>query len=554
MRFARVAAAATAISLVGAATLVSPAKADVAGVGTSAASSSLLNIAVGTAGSVLNLKVLADDARSTIDPSVAVPEAFSRLNALSLTSGLLPALNTSVPVVESRSPGGAGSVAGPGLNLSNIGGVSVPAAVLSGVLSPAALTSSVANGTATSALTSSLGNISLVGGLIKAAGLESKLGTTAAAGAADGSRTIKVGAINVLDLGALLNGLGIPLAALPLDAVSGILDGLGVPVDFGALSTSGSDLSSLVDTLNTALDGLQAQLDAAGAGTSVTEALPGPITNILGGLPIGGLPIPAIDDPLSAVTDLIDTVQGLLSGVLDTAMGLLDNLSLLKVSGLEVGTQTKAADSVTGSVADIVAKIGGISVGGLQLPGLDLGSTLTQVNGVLNTVNSTLSGVLGSISPDLANLVHVSLFDKDSATGVTKDGGYVKSLAGVTGLTASIVPPLNLTSIVTGLLGNAGTAGIGSILTGAGGTLPVLDTLMDTLNGTGLLDAVNALAGGATIKLASVTSGASFTTPVAATNGTLPRTGGTAQTALLGMALVIAAIASRRFVLANRAQ
>ena len=76
---------------------------------------------------------------------------------------------------------------------------------------------------------------------------------------------------------------------------------------------------------------------------------------------------------------------------------------------------------------------------------------------------------------------------------------------------------------------------------------------MTTLNGL-LGTAVNALAGGASIKLASVTSGASFTTPVASTNGALPRTGGTAQTALLGMALVIAALASRRFVMANRVQ
>jgi hypothetical protein len=145
------------------------------------------------------------------------------------------------------------------------------------------------------------------------------------------------------------------------------------------------------------------------------------------------------------------------------------------------------------------------------------------------------------------------MFQKDAATGVSKDGGYIKSLAGVSALTASITPPLNLTQIVNGLLGQAGTAGIGSILTGAGGTLPVVDTLMTTLNGL-LGNAVSALAGGASIKLASVTSGASFTTPVAATNGSLPRTGGTAQTALLGMALVIAALASRRFVMANRAQ
>ena len=138
MRFARVAAAATALSLAGAATLVSPAHAATPGVGTSAASSSLLNIAVGTAGSVLNLKVLADDARSTIDPSVATPEAFSRLNALSLTSMLpAPLNNISLPVVESRSPGGQPSVAGPGLNLSSIGGVSLPVSLLGGVLSPA---------------------------------------------------------------------------------------------------------------------------------------------------------------------------------------------------------------------------------------------------------------------------------------------------------------------------------------------------------------------------------------------------------------------------------
>ena len=326
MRCARVAAAATDISLVGAATLVSPAKADVAGVGTSAASSSLLNIAVGTAGSVLNLKVLADDARSTIDPSVAVPEAFSRLNALSLTSGILPAPlnNISLPVVESRQPNGQGTVAGPGLNLSTIGGVNVPAAVLSGVLSPAALTSSVANGTATSALTSSLGNISLVGGLIKAAGLESKLGTTAAAGAADGSRTIKAGAINVLDLGALLNGLGIPLAALPLDAVSGILAGLGVPV--AGVPTS-LELNDFVGELNTTIDALQAQVTGA-AGGVVDDAIAPIAGTILGGL---NLPVPDVGDVVADVNDVIDTVQGILSDVLDTAMGLLDNLSLLKV-------------------------------------------------------------------------------------------------------------------------------------------------------------------------------------------------------------------------------
>ncbi len=548
MRFAKVAAAATALSLVGAATLVSPAKAATAGVGTSAASSSLLDVALGTAGSVLNLRLLADDARSTIDPSVATPEAFSRLNIASITSSLLPAPlnNVSIPVIESRSPGGNGSVSSAGMNLAApLPGLAIPLSLLGGVLSPASLTSAVDGNGARSGLTSALTNLNLVGGLISATGLDSTLGTNAKATQADGSRTIKAAAIDVLDLGALLNGLGLPLSNLPVGMVSDILSGLGVPV---AGVPSALTLDGFVDQLNDTVNGLQAQL-AGATGGNVTAPLTGPVLGILGGLPIGALPIPGAGDPIALVNNLLDTVQDLLSGVLETALSLLDGVSLLSADGIEVGTVTRATDTVGGSTADVVAKIGAIGVGGLALPGLDLGSTLAQVNGVLSTIQSTLGGVLGSISPDLANLVQVSLFDKDAATGVTSANGYTKSLAGVTALTAKIVPPVNLEAILGGLpvLG-----GIGTSILGAGGAIPVLDSVMPAFNGL-LGQAVSALTGGATIKLASINSGATFTTPVAATNGTLPRTGGTAQMALLGMALVIAAVASRRFVTAHRA-
>ncbi len=541
MRFARVAATATALSLVGAATFVSPAKAATPGVGTALSSSSLLDVKLG---SLLNLKLLADEARSTIDPSVAQPEAFSRLNVLALTSALpAPLNNVSLPVVESRSPGGAPSVDGPALNLGTLGGLTLPVSLLGGVVSPAKLTSGVDGAGARSGLTSGLGNVNLVGGLISATGLDSVLGTNANGSAADGSRTMKAGAIDVLDLGALLNGLGIPLTNLPIGTVSEILNTLGVPV---AGVPSSLDLAEFVGTLNETIDGLQAQLAAASGGTLQTP-LPAPIADALGGLP-GVLAVPVVGDPIATVNGVIDTVQGLLTTVLDNALKALDGLSLLKVSGIEIGTKTVAADTVAGSTADIVAKLGGISLGGLSLPGLDLGATAAQVNGVLDTVNGTLGSVLGAISPDLANLVKVNLFAKDPGTGVTQGGGYIKSLAGVSALTASITPPLNLAGIVGGL---TSAGGIGSLLTGAGGTLPALSTLMPTLNGL-LGGATSVLTQGASIKLASVTSGASFTTPVASTNGSLPRTGGTAQMALLGMALVIAAVASRRYVLANR--
>jgi len=560
MRFAKVAAAATALSLVGAATLVSPAKAATNGVGTSAASSSLLDVALGTAGSVLNLRLLADDARSTIDPSVAAPEAFSRLNVASITSSLLPAPlnNFQVPVIESRTPGGSGNVASPGLNLGTLAPVALPVSLLGGVLAPATLTSGVDATGAHSALTSALGNISLVGGLISASGFDSTLGTAAKANQADGSRTIKANAINVLDLGSLLGGLGLPLDALSLDAVSDILDTLGLPI--AGLPTD-LDLASFTDTLNDTLAGLEAQLAAAGVSTTVTAPLDPILGGVLGGLGIPAVPnvagVPDIGDPISLVTDAISQVEGLLSGLLETVLSALDGLSLLSADGIEVGTVTRASDTVGGSAADIVAKIGSLNVGGLAIPGLDLTSALATVNSTLATVNGTISDVLGSIAPELANLVNVSMFAKDPATGVTSANGYTKSLAGVTALTASIVPPLNLDAIIGGLLDTGSlTDSIGAGILDAGGTLPALSGLMGTFNGLlgdSPLNAISALTGGATIKVASVTSGATFTTPVAATGGSLPRTGGTAQMALLGMALVIAAVASRRYVLTHRA-
>jgi hypothetical protein len=304
-------------------------------------------------------------------------------------------------------------------------------------------------------------------------------------------------------------------------------------------------VAGIVDTLSTTIDGVLATLNQAG--TTVDKVVGSVTAGILGGL---NLPLPTIGQTVQTITTTVTQLKNMIINVLKGALSALDNASLLSVSGIELGTVTKAGDTVANSVSNIVAKIGAIKIGNLSLPGLDLGATLSQVNSVLDTVNNTLGSVLGAISPDLANLVKVNVFAKDPASGVTKEGGYVKSLAGVSALTAKIVPPLNLGGILGGL---TASNGIGALLTGSnlGGSLPVLDTLMGTVNGV-LGGVTSILSEGATIKLASVTSGASFTTPVAATNGTLPRTGGTAQTALLGMALVIAAIAGRRFVLANR--
>lgn len=540
MRLTRVAATATAIAIAAAVTTSGPVQA-ASGVGTSSASTNLLDISLGTSGSLLSLRVLSDDARATIDPRVASPEAFSRLTAASISSTLLPAPlnNFTVPMLESRSPGGAGSVAGPALNFASpIAGVSVPASVLTGAIAPANLTSAVDATGARSSLTAALGAISLAGGLVSVDAISSNLGANAKPDAASGSRTVKADAVSVLDLGALLDGLGIPLANLPVSAVSDILAGLGVPVPGVPASMSAEDF---VTQLNATIDTLQDQIDGVITTTVGTTA-----GTVLGGL---GLPIPDTGETVATIQGVLDTVQALVATVLEDALAAIDNLTLLKADGVEVGTVTKATETVGASTAGLVAKIGSISMGGVTLPGVDLASTVAALNGLVTAVNTTVSGALGSIDPGLANLVSVSLFDKDPATGVTSNGGYTNALAGITALTAKVTPPAALATIISSL---PAAGGIGSAITGAGGTVPGLSTVMGTFEGL-LGPTVQALAGGATLKLASVASGASFTTPVAATGGTLPRTGGTAQVALFGFGLAVAALAARRWVVAHRA-
>src|SRR4051812_29433244 len=103
--------AASTIGLSGLAALAGStamASADTAsGVGTSQVSTTVVGVQLGNAGSLLNLRVLGDDASSTIDTKVSQPSAFSRLTPLAVSSnvaalsGPLATLSAAVPAAES---------------------------------------------------------------------------------------------------------------------------------------------------------------------------------------------------------------------------------------------------------------------------------------------------------------------------------------------------------------------------------------------------------------------------------------------------------------------
>lgn len=526
----RVAAAATALSLVGAMASMGPASA-ANGVGTSQVSTTVLNASVGAAGSVLGVRLLGDDARSTIDSAVsAAPEAYSRLSALTLTSGLVPALNTVVPAppMEAKTPGGLPCDERASVSLTDAG---IPTQVASGDVTPAKLCSAVDAAGARANLDTALTQLSAVGGLLSVDSISSKLDTNAAGAQASGDRTVSIDAVSVLDLGALLEGLGIHLADLPVGTVSDLLSSLGQPVPGVDPNKS---LNDAVTSLNDAIDSLQSQ-----SGTLTPEASDA-LAALLGPVGIGS------PDAGALVNDAIDSLQGTLAEVLADGLTALDDLVLLKLDGAQVGVVTKATDSVDTSVATVTAKVGAIHVGGINVPGVDLASAAQKINETVYGINETLKAALGQISPDLANLVTVSLFDQ--VHNVTSSGGYVRSRAGITVLSASIKPPTDLLALVNSI---ASQVGIGDTISDLGGTVPAVSELMaqltNTINGTTAV-----LAGGADLKIGEVLSASDFAPTGGGTGTELPRTGGNASLALIAALLGLLGVGIRRTVMAAR--
>lgn len=561
----RLVASAAALCLTATIAGPSPAGAQSAeGVGTSKASHTLLGLQLGNAGSLLNLGVLTDSAQSTIDVEQEPAHAVSRLQPVSLASGLLPGLSnlvSALPTFESRTPGGNPNVSGSALDLGGPSGLlGLPLGLLGGSLIPTSLTSALDADGARSGLDAKLADLSLVSGLLKIVSVNNKMGTAAALPAANGTRALGIDAISLLSLGDLLAGLNLDLAELPLGVVSGLLETLNVPL---ALPTGAADLQSAVDGLLTTITGILGQVAGNNALlSSIVGDVPA-IEGLLGGLPVA-LPlnglnltdVSSLNLPLATVEGLLTTLQDTLTNLLGTALNLLDDLTLLKLDGATIGATTKATDSLASSVADVTGKLGGLTVLGIQLPGVDL----LSVGELLNGVTSTLGNVLSVIDPSLKDLVHVGVLEK--ATSLTTANGYNQALAGIDVLNVKITPPAILQNLVATLTGNTGLSSLGK-LQAAGvanplGELPLLGS--GALNLGNLLNlpaTVGALTQGLTLKVGSVQSASQFklaSAPAPAVAAApvpvaeLPRTGGDTRTlGILAAGMAVLALGVRRW-------
>jgi len=515
-------AAVTTVFVVGAATSFGSASAATAGVGTTDVTTTVVGIALGTDGSVLGVRLLGDDARATIDPAVSAPEAFSRLTGVEVSSDVVEALNLSSGAIESKQPGGDDSVTQGSVNLSEpVTGVTVPGAVLSGTLGAATLTSAASAASSTSTLDATLTDASVAGGLAGIEGVSSAVDTAATSAASTGTRSVNIDQVVVLDLGSLLAGLNISLGDLPLDVLTDLLDELGVPV--GDLATG-----EAVDAAVAALNAQLTSLATLAAGTDpLTDTTVGTIVDTVNGIGLGTV-IPAeVETTITEstvlgdqVAALIEQVQGTLVTLIDDVLAVLDGVALLEVNGVEVGVTTKAADTVENSVAEVTAKLGGLSVGGVEVPGVDIASALADINATVNTVNDTIGGVLALVHADLADLVDVKVFERAADHGVTSSDGYVEAVDGITALSATITPPEALAEIVATVTGAVGSVedtledlGATEILEGLGVDMGLLGAEVNATE-------AGALADGGNVTLASITSTSNFAPSLPVTPGT----------------------------------
>src|SRR5438105_10234077 len=182
------------------------------GVGTGTLSVTALSVRLGNNGALLGARVVGVDSQSTTDGTAL---ARTLLAPASLSSASVPALNVSVPPVEVQAPGAQTSRSTPAVPLST--------PVSTGSVDPATLSAAVDATGAHSTIAASVSNLSIVGGLLSEPTARVAIDTASAAAAAASSQNVTLGPVAVLDIGALLKGLGLDLSKLPLGVVSPLL-------------------------------------------------------------------------------------------------------------------------------------------------------------------------------------------------------------------------------------------------------------------------------------------------------------------------------------------
>lgn len=547
-----------AAALLAAAGLAGPVNAQTpSGVGTAVSSTKVLTAQLG-GGQLLDLSLLTDSATSSLDGLTGTPGASSKLSLGNVSTKIvaLDAVNKALPTYEAKDTG-------PTSQDISAGALGLAAPVLQGTVSGGKVFATMKDGVAASGLNVEVVNLTdVLGGLLRVGSASSTLGSSAAPSSTDAGRSVAVKDVTVLDLSAVLQGLGIDIGSLSVDQVVALVDGLaaqtGLPLPSGQTTLAGS-----LAALNAAIDDLQGSVAGVTAATpiaTVTGAIDATTGTLLGATGIT-VPLPTtantVTEAQALVNDIVNGLQAQIDDLVKNGVKALDDVALLRLEGVEVGVTTKAVSDTSSSVASVVGKIGKVSVGNLTIAsGLDIAAAGDQVSAAVQNVNNSLSTVLKIVHPDLANLVDVAVLQK--ATSVKAADGYTTATAGVTALSATLTPPASLAAILSTLnamsaqvLEVADVVGVSSAqVPSALGLGTGMNSLASTLSlGFGALSQPATIKVGQVLAASNYRLGTTTAAPVTPESApTLPRTG-TDTLFLVAAGAIVAGLVARRFLL-----
>ncbi|MFY9587283.1 MAG: LPXTG cell wall anchor domain-containing protein [Actinomycetota bacterium] len=262
------------------------------------------------------------------------------------------------------------------------------------------------------------------------------------------SRDVSIGDVDVLDLGTLLDQLGVNPLAMACAAIEDVGATLGVDTSAACATLSsvtsaigvGSGeidaLETVTGTLSTALnllctpvelvtpgycDSAQTQIasvlstidsfqaDPATACSAFDDAIAtitgaaDTVVTTLNGLSGGALgDLTALIAPVTSQLDAVDTALATVNSTCSTLLGIVEGLldtPLLSLDLVSVGMDLVADTSPTSAVN---AAIGALKVGNLTVVDAnDLIALGSQLNAAIDTVESTLGGVLSATGLDL---------------------------------------------------------------------------------------------------------------------------------------------------------
>lgn len=345
------------------------------------------------------------------------------------------------------------------------------------------------------------------------------------------------------------------------DAIAALLPGAPVPsalqADLAAaqasLDAANATSAAAAAAVTTATSDLAAAQSAVDAAAAVVTALKSTIAAIQ--TAIDGLQ-KVLDAAVNTLKGLLSGVQPLLDALLGAIMAVLDGTPLVSFDSLSVVTAAKATSNKDGGQS---ARIVGGELVGLEVLGTDVlsnvlgttsvdlldlaGTKLAAVNGLISGLTGTLSSVLSTV-PQFPTLSipapQVGLLTKSTSTSVTD--GFGVAGTSVKGLSITL-PSVSIPSALA-LPGAVDLPALKGI-TQAAGLLTSAPVKLDLATLSSNARFAPAVVAG-TPAAGTPSTGTPDTAAPGVSAPQLPRTGMTQALAVLGVALMAAAVVARR--------